>query len=59
MSDPSDRDWLTVVEAATYLGVSENTIREAVRRGTIPHRKVGARKTIVIPETWLRKTTHA
>jgi excisionase family DNA binding protein len=32
----ADREWLTVTEAAAYLGVSRNTLYEAIPQGTVP-----------------------
>lgn len=43
-----DRDWMTVVEVATLLGVSEKTVRARIADGTIPHWRLGPR-TIRIP----------
>lgn len=36
-----DRTWLDVAEAARVLGVHPATIRRAVRRGTLPSKRVG------------------
>lgn len=44
------KEWLTVIEAATMLGVSEKTIRRGVANGSIPHmRPTGKRGSIRIP----------
>jgi putative molybdopterin biosynthesis protein len=37
----SQEDFLTVEEAAAWLRVSKNTIRESIRRGQLPAFKVG------------------
>ena len=34
---------LTIREAGTYLNVSSDTVRRLVRRGTIPHARIGNR----------------
>lgn len=39
------RDWLTVVETASELGVSEATIRRWIDEGTLPAWKPGTRTT--------------
>ena len=36
-------DWLTIRQASSYLGVSTYTLYEGVKRGTVPHRRVGLR----------------
>lgn len=49
---PHEREWLTVVEVAKLLGVSEKTIRRGVASGSIPHwRPAGARGSIRIPRS--------
>ncbi|MEA2025306.1 MAG: helix-turn-helix domain-containing protein [Chloroflexota bacterium] len=46
----TERSWLTVVEAAKLMGVSEKTMRRAVQRGRVPHvRLTGQRGAIRIP----------
>ena len=47
----TERLTLTVVEAADLLGVSRNSLYEAVRRGEVPHLRIGRR--IVIPRRQL------
>ena len=47
----SERLTLTVTEAAELLGVSRNSLYEAVRRNEIPHLRIGRR--IVIPRRQL------
>ena len=47
--------WCSVDEAARLLGVSERTVRRAVQRGELPHRRVGrrlliARRAVTGPE---------
>ena len=49
-----EKDWLTVVEAAKLLGVSEKTIRRGVANGSIPHQRPGGRRgSIRIPSRYL------
>ena len=36
-----ERRWLTVREAASYLGVSERAVRARIERGRIPTRRQG------------------
>lgn len=43
----SDRVALSVDEAAARLGVSEWTVRQAIKRGEIPSRRIGHR--VLIP----------
>ena len=56
MTDPiaplDERDWLTVVQAASMLNVSEKTIRLAIADGSIPVWRLGPR-TIRIPRAAL------
>ena len=40
------RPWCSVAEAARLLGVSDRTVRRAVARGDLPHRRVGRRLLI-------------
>ena len=47
-----ERAWLTIVEAARYLGIGEETVRRGIADGTIPHWRPGPR-TIRIPRAAL------
>jgi excisionase family DNA binding protein len=47
----TERLTLTVIEAAELLGVSRNSLYEAVRKGEVPHLRIGRR--IVIPRRQL------
>jgi len=47
----TERLTLTVVEASELLGVSRNSLYEAIRRGEVPHLRIGRR--IVIPRRQL------
>jgi excisionase family DNA binding protein len=47
----TERLTLTVSEAAQLLGVSRNSLYEAVRRNEVPHLRIGRR--IVIPRRQL------
>ena len=40
------KPWLSIRETATELGVSERTVRRAIDRGELPHRRVGRRVLI-------------
>lgn len=47
----SDRSpWLTVREAADYLRVSEGSVRQLIRRGTVPSYKLEGRRLIRRPD---------
>ena len=37
----NDREVLTVAEAAQWLQISKNTVYELIRRGKLPHFRVG------------------
>jgi excisionase family DNA binding protein len=52
-STPYDQlpQWLTVAEAASYLGVNTFFIYQNVHRGDIPHRRMGPR-FILIPREY-------
>jgi excisionase family DNA binding protein len=39
----SVREVLNVVDAAAFLGLNRNTVRDFANNGTIPHRRVGKR----------------
>ena len=39
----SDREVMTVVQAAEFLGVGKNQLYDAIGRGEVPHRKIGRR----------------
>ncbi len=43
MADSRGRhpDVLTVTEAATLLGISRNTLYDAIGRGEVPHQRIG------------------
>lgn len=51
---------MTVDEAAALIGVSRNTLYEAIRRGEVPHLRMGRR--IIIPKArfdeWLAGSRH-
>ena len=50
----SEKPWLTVVEAANEMGVSEKTMRRAIAQGKVPHvRLTGPGGTIRIPRSAL------
>jgi excisionase family DNA binding protein len=38
---PSDDDWISITEAAPLLPTTVAALRKKIRRGKIPHRKVG------------------
>ena len=42
----TERITLSVMEAAVLLGVSRNSLYEAVRRGEVPHLRIGRRIVI-------------
>jgi excisionase family DNA binding protein len=44
--EPEPSPWLGVRAAAAYLGVSEGSIRQMIRRGTIPSHKVEGRRLL-------------
>lgn len=44
---PNNRLVYTISEVCQILGLSENSVRKAIRHGAIPHKKIGGR--IVIP----------
>jgi len=37
----------TIAEVGQLLGLSENSVRKAIREGTIPHKRIGGR--VLIP----------
>lgn len=45
--DPASRsltsEWLTTVEAASYLGISEGSLRNMTSNGKVPYHKLGRR----------------
>lgn len=43
-----DRRWLTQLEAATYLGVTDRTIRNLISRGQLEGRRIGNSRMIRI-----------
>ena len=49
----TERLTLTVIEAAKLLGVSRNSLYEAVRRGEVPHLRIGRR--ILVPRSRLEE----
>lgn len=53
---PEDKPTLTVAEAAPILGVSRNSLYEAVRRGEIPALRVGSRW--LLPTAAIRSLLH-
>lgn len=42
------KDWITLGEAAGYLGISRQAVHRLVERGTLPARTVGNRPVIVV-----------
>jgi len=42
MTEP-DREWMTVPEAAEWLGVGERQLRAELRAGVVPHHRIGDR----------------
>ena len=49
----SSAAWLTVTEAADYIGVSVDTIYTACERGELRHTKIGGRRAIRIRTEWI------
>lgn len=43
---PDERRWLTQLEAAEYLGVTDRTIRNFISRGELTGRRIGASRMI-------------
>ena len=48
-----ERETLTVMETAAYLGLSRNSTYEAIRRNEIPHVHIG--KRILVPRAALEQ----
>jgi excisionase family DNA binding protein len=48
---PTVGPWVSVDQAATVLGVSERTVRRAIARGDLAHRRVGRR--VLVPRAAL------
>ena len=46
--------FLTVPETAAFFRIGRNTLYDQVKKGHIPHRKIG--KIIRIPKTYLEET---
>jgi excisionase family DNA binding protein len=42
-NERADRKWLTIREAATYIGMSVGFLRKAVRLRTVPHTRIGSK----------------
>ncbi len=53
----SDQDILSAVEVAQYVGVSKDTIYSLVRKGDIPHRRIGTQVKFPfwLLKAWLEK----
>lgn len=49
-------EWLTVRQAAAYVGLSYWTVHQSVHRGEIPHRRFGP-KIIFIPKAYFSAVT--
>ena len=49
----ADSPWLTVRQAAEYLGLSPDTIYDACARGHLRHARVGGRRSIRLRTEWL------
>ena len=47
------KNWLTVVEAAEYSGVSRDTIYTACERGELRHARIGGRRSIRVKPVWI------
>jgi excisionase family DNA binding protein len=42
--------YITIVDAATYLNISEVSIRRAIRQGTLPHVRLGRAVRIALTD---------
>jgi excisionase family DNA binding protein len=53
------REVMSVLEAAEYLGVSESKLRELLRRRAIPYSKIDGQYKLFLPviQEWLRGMT--
>ena len=51
-----DRIYAGVTETSSLLGVCPDTIRRRVRRGLIPHKRIGKKSAILIPLDWIFAT---
>jgi len=51
-----DRKYAGVTETSLLLGVCPDTIRRRVRRGLIPHKRLGKTSAILIPLDWIFAT---
>lgn len=53
--DLTSRRWLSQVEAAEYIGVTDRTIRNYIARGFLPARRIRGSRAIRIDVTELEK----
>ena len=42
-NEQADRKWLTIRQAATYIGMSVGFLRKAVRLQRVPHTRIGSK----------------
>lgn len=49
----TDKQWLTVVEAAVYAGLCRDTIYTACEAGALRHVRVGGRRAIRLRPDWI------
>ena len=49
----TDKQWLTVVEAAVYAGLCRDTIYTACEVGALRHVRVGGRRAIRLRPDWI------
>ena len=47
------KNWLTVIEAAEYSGVSRDTIYTACERNELRHARIGGRRSIRVKPVWI------
>lgn len=52
------RRWLTQAEAAEYIGVTDRTIRNMIRRGELRGRRIGSSRMIRIDKQELEAVLH-